>query len=410
MKLHVTRPLPKTKSRLTITVKNPKNPLKPAPIFQVRGVSKKRYRRKRALRPYTRTDQMVYSPVFANKHVQYVAVLIGHGASRDIGSTGERIEYPLFKPNSDLVFITPNGMSGMIYGMPQDVFSHLCSRTQSLTGEPCTGAQLMNALQSTIRSEQDPHVKGQLFKTATLKQHDAGSRVSNLRIFRSGYTKNIHGIDGIYLFEVGKPCESPNNHNVLTVNPSLVKPELRYVAQTAINLQSFIEPTETHGMVVGTRVQNGIEEYVFNPPYKLKGTTEDIIHLSDVLEQPGFFPENTVVIAYVCRGIRSLQPQAYDSDRSSDYTTASSATSAMSISHAADADNADDDAIFNDLDYSDFISDADADADGDFNWTEFEGGTVKRTTRKKRRLVKGRSRRASTRARPRRARPVHQIK
>lgn len=317
--------------------------LKPAPIFQVRGVSKKKYRRKRNLQPYTGTGQMMYSPVFANKPVQYVAVLIGHGSSRDSSSMSERIEYPLFKPKSDLIFVTPHGTVASTHGASQVVFNHLCDRTQQTqsTGEPYTGAQLMNALQSTIRSQQEPHVNGQLFKTTTLKQHDAGSSVSDLNIFRGGYTKNLFRIDGIYLFEVGKPCNQPDNHNVLTVNPTrLVQthPDLWYVAKTATYLQSFIEPTETHGRVVGTRMvgTKKVLEYLFEPQYQIKGKADHPVHLSDVLAQPGIFPEHTAVIAYVCRCINTLQSkdQPYDSAVSADYTTAT-ASSASSLSDAA---------------------------------------------------------------------------
>ena len=323
-------------------------PLKPAPIFQVRGVSKKKYRRKRNLQPYTGKGQMMYSPVFANKPVQYVAMFIGHGTSRDSSSMSERIEYPLFTSNYDLIFITPHGTVASTHGMSQSVFTHLCDRTQQTqqtqqtpsTGEPpYTGAQLMNALQSTIRSQQEPRVKGQLFKATTFKQHDAGSSVSDLNIFRGGYTKNLFRIDGIYLFEVGKPCDQPDNHNVLTVNPTrLVQthPELWYVAQTAIYLQSFIEPTETHGRIVGTRrVHNGLE-YLFEPQYQIKGNADRPVYLSDVLAQPGIFPEHTAVVAYVCRCINTLQSsdQPYDSAVSADYTTATG-SSASSIGDAA---------------------------------------------------------------------------
>jgi hypothetical protein len=342
-------------------------PLKPAPIFQVRGVSNNKYRRKRNLQPYTRTGQMMYSPVFANKPVQYVAVLIGHGSSRDSSSMSERIEgHPLFNTKYDLIFVTPHGTVASSHGPPQSVFGHLCNSIQSpgkpYTGKPCTGAQLMNALQSTIRSPQGPHVQGQLFKTTTLKQHDTDSSVSDLNIFGGGYTKNLLRIDGIYLFEVGKSCDEPDNHNVLTVNPtSLVNthPDLRYVAQTATHLQTFIEPTETHVRVVGTRMvgTKKVLEYLFEPQYQIKGNADRPVrpvHLSDVLEHPGIFPEHTAVIAYVCRGISTLQSkdQPYDSAVSADYTTAtaSSASSASSLGDAAavsavsalsdDADNA----------------------------------------------------------------------
>jgi hypothetical protein len=330
--------------------------LKPAPTFPGRGVLKKTYRRKRNLRPYTGMGQVVYSPAFANKQIEYVAIFIGHGSSLDISSVrGDRIEeYPLFKTNYDLVFVTPHGSVVTTHGIPQSVHSHLCNminarRTQPT--QPFTGVQLMDALQSTIRSDQEQRVAGQLVKTTILKQRNAGSNVPNLDMFRAGYTKNLDRIDGIYLFKVGHPCDPSHNHNVLTVNPTrLVKthPELWYVAQTATYLQSFIEPTETHGKVVGTSRND--TEFLFNTQYQLK-RDKTPVRLSDVLGQTGIFPfpDNTAVIAYVCRGIGSLLPskQPYDSPGTSDYTTAtSSASSSMSpgdaAASAAVADDADD--------------------------------------------------------------------
>jgi len=319
--------------------------LKPAPTFPGRGVLKKTYRRKRNLRPYTGIGQVVYSPAFANKQIEYVAICIGHGESCDMSSMrGDRIEeYPLFKTNYDLVFVAPHGSVVTTHGIPQSVHSHLCNminarRTQPT--QPFTGVQLMDALQSTIRSDQEQRVAGQLVKTTILKQRNAGSNVPNLDMFRAGYTKNLDRIDGIYLFKVGNgnPCDPSYNHNVLTVNPTrLVEthPELLYVAQTAIYLQSFIEPTETHGRVVGTRRND--TEFLFNTQYQLK-IDNTPVRLSDVLGQTGIFPDNTAVIAYVCRGIGSLLPskQPYDSPGTSDYTTAtSSASSSMSPGDAA---------------------------------------------------------------------------
>jgi hypothetical protein len=196
----------------------------------------------------------------------------------------------------------------------------------------------MTALNSTINLH-DLFDLGKLHKTAALKQRDQGSNVSDLNIFMSGLHSPTR-IDGIYLFEVGKPCGPSQHHNAMTVDPArLVQthPELFHVAQTAMNLQSFIEPTTFHGVrhphstlqqhdTVVTKDWMGVQ-------YQLK-ENQDNVRLSDVVGKEGIFPPNTVVIAYVCRMVDSLPKQSYDSPVTSDYTSTS--TSSMSESHTSD--------------------------------------------------------------------------
>jgi hypothetical protein len=232
----------------------------------------------------------------------------------------------------------------------------------------------MHALRSNLHFgfgifDEPTDVSGKFHKKHTFfKQHDEGSNVSDLNIFRNGCSNFQQGICGIYLFKIDEECDDPADHNAMTVSPEELfnrNPRLRYVAETAQNLQSFIEPTANYGVI---RVQNtsAHPKYCFHPQYQLK-ETKGTVYLSDVLGKKGIFPPNTAVIGHVCRGIHPLSEAQYDSAVSSDYMSSSS--------------------------HKD---------DGNFNWEDdFEGGAVKRTTRKKRRLVnitRRRSRRA--RARP----------
>jgi hypothetical protein len=364
--LHVTRPLPKTKSRLTITVKKPPK-LNPPLAFPNRPPSKK-YRRKRALRPYTGSYRIIFSHAFATKPVDYVALLITHGSSRETPSS-DLIENPRFKTEYDYISTTKHGDAATAYHIPQTIYKRICTTINeprkmfNERSQPFTGAELMHALRSTIHFgfgifDEPTDVSGKFYKKNTFfKQHDEGSNVSDLNIFEAGCSYFQQGIYGIYLFKINEECDDPvDDHNAMTVSPGELfnrNTRLQYVAETAQNLQSFIEPTANYGVI---RVQNTSAHPKYcldHPQYQLK-ENKGTVYLSDVLGKKGIFPPNTVVIGHVCRGIESLPLQQYDSAVSSDYTMSSS-------SHKDD--------------------------DGDFNWDAFDGGAVKRTSRKKRRLV-----------------------
>jgi hypothetical protein len=374
--LHVTRPESKSRARLTITVKKPPK-LNPPLAFPTRPPSKK-YRRKRALRPYTGSDRIIFSHAFATKPVDYVALLITHGSSRETPSS-DLIENPRFKTEYDYISTTKHGDAAAAYHIPQTIYKRICTtinEPRKMFNEPFTGAELMHALRSNLHFgfgifDEPTDVSGKFHKKHTFfKQHDEGSNVSDLNIFQDGCSNFQQGICGIYLFKIDEECDDPADHNAMTVSPEELfnrNSRLQYVAETAQKLQSFIEPTANYGVI---RVQNTSAHPKYcldHPQYQLK-ENKGTVYLSDVLGKKGIFPPNTVVIGHVCRGIHPLSAAQYDSAVSSDYTMSSS-------SHKDD---------------------------GDFNWEDdFEGGAVKRTTRKKRRLVnitRRRSRRA--RARP----------
>jgi hypothetical protein len=320
---------------------------------------------------------------FSVMHLQqnryYVALLITHGSSRETPSS-DLIENPRFKTEYDYISTTKHGDAAAAYHIPQTIYKRICTTINeprkmfNERSQPFTGAELMHALRSNLHFgfgifDEPTDVSGKFHKKHTFfKQHDEGSNVSDLNIFRNGCSNFQQGICGIYLFKIDEECDDPADHNAMTVSPEELfnrNPRLRYVAETAQNLQSFIEPTANYGVI---RVQNtsAHPKYCFHPQYQLK-ETKGTVYLSDVLGKKGIFPPNTAVIGHVCRGIHPLSEAQYDSAVSSDYMSSSS--------------------------HKD---------DGNFNWEDdFEGGAVKRTTRKKRRLVnitRRRSRRA--RARP----------
>lgn len=334
--LHVKKPQTKPPTKITITIKKPKPPsLAPPIVFPGRPKSKT-YRRKKPLRKYTGSDRIVYSPTFANKPIQYVALIICHGSSCE----APRCVNPIFETKYDYVSTAKYGNKTSTYGIPQQIYNRLCT-TINNPPTPFTGSQFMNALQTTISTGKQ-YNEGKLQEDASLKQHDQGSRVSDLNIFQEGLHSQ-NSIEGIYLFEVGKPCEPSQNHNAMTVDPAMLfveDPKLLYVAQTAMHLQSFIEPTEYHGRAdsvtqrFDTRTGKIVTRYRLDRQYRLKKTKE-MIRLSDVLGIEGIFPPNTVVVSYVCRVIPSLPSQSYDSPDPSDYTSTSSSSS-MSESHSSD--------------------------------------------------------------------------
>lgn len=317
----------------------------------------KTYRRKKDLIQTQTTHistKVSYTDKFAKKPIQYVAMIMCHGSSCD---SIHRCINPMFETKYDLILTSPHGTCTTTHGPPHEVYNHLCNAVNSRMNAdtPLTGKSFMTALKSTINY--DSYDLGQLHKNSNLKQRDQGSNAPDLNIFMSG----LHSpdrIDGIYLFEVGHPCEPLHEHNVMTVNPTLLfekHPDLWYVAQTASNLQSFIEPTEFHGVRHPHRIlKRGVvvTKDWMDVQYKLKGNPDNV-RLSDVVGTEGIFPPNTVVVGYVCRKIELLPPIQYDSPGASDYTTAtSSAASSISpgdaAASAAVADVADvaDDAAF----------------------------------------------------------------
>jgi hypothetical protein len=299
-------------------------------VFPPRRPSKS-YKRKKPNMPVLLQPKVQFSASFAKKNIQYVAMIMCHGSSCD---SIHRCENPRFETKYDLILTSPHGTATTTHGPPHEVYRHLCNRYVN-AATPLTGKSFMNALSSTINYHETFDL-GKLHKNATLKQRDQGTNVADLNIFMSGLHTPSR-VDGIYLFEVGKPCETPHDHNVMTVNPALLlqtHPELLHVAQTAMNLQSFIEPTEVHGV---RHPQPQDDKVVamdwMDVQYQLK-ENHDNVRLSDVVGKEGIFPPNTVVIAYVCRVVHSLPRQALHSPTSSVYTSASS----MHSDADADAD------------------------------------------------------------------------
>jgi hypothetical protein len=318
---------------MTITMKKPH--LK-AKVFPPRRPSKS-YKRKKPNIPMPLQPKIQFSAAFAKKNIQYVAMIMCHGSSCD---SIHRCKNPTFETKYDLIWSSPHGTSTTTHGPPHEVYHHLCNVVNSRTNAdtPLTGKSFMTALNSTINLH-DLFDLGKLHKTAALKQRDQGSNVSDLNIFMSGLHSPTR-IDGIYLFEVGKPCGPSQHHNAMTVDPArLVQthPDLFHVAQTAMNLQSFIEPTTFHGVrhPHSTLQQHdtAVTKDWMGVQYQLK-ENQDNVRLSDVVGKEGIFPPNTVVIAYVCRMVDSLPKQSYDSPVTSDYTSTS--TSSMSESHTSD--------------------------------------------------------------------------
>lgn len=307
-------------------------------VFPPRRPSKT-YKRKKPNVPIPLQPKVQYSASFAKKNIQYVAMIMCHGSSCD---SIHRCENPIFETKYDLILTSPHGTATTTHGPPHEVYRHLCNvvNSHSNAATPLTGKTFMTALSSTINYHESFDL-GKLHKNATLKQRDQGSKVADLNIFMSGLHTPSR-VDGIYLFEVGKPCETPHDHNVMTVNPALLlqtHPELLYVAQTAMNLQSFIKPTTFHG-VRHPQPQDDkvIAKDWMDVQYQLK-ENHDNVRLSDVVGKEGIFPPNTVVIAYVCRMVASLPKQPLHSPTSSVYTSASSMHSDADAESNADAES-----------------------------------------------------------------------
>ena len=183
---------------------------------------------------------------------------------------------PLFKPKYDVVFTSKYGATSKIYGNNTSVGKYLYENLKK--HNISTGGKFMEILESTIdrgaRTRADGEeigIGGALGKNTMLSQKDIGTAVSDLNIFMEGdhseyISPNNNDNDSIFLFKLNGDDDDPvdddysmgedeadetvrNNvqdHNVLAVNPTNLlyrRPALRYVAQTAHNLQSLIEPT-----------------------------------------------------------------------------------------------------------------------------------------------------------------------
>ena len=324
-------PSPSSKQSLKFTIKKPTPTLDPPIAFPGRPQSKT-YRRKKPLRKYTGSNRIICSHKFGKNPIQYVAMIICHGSSCD-DEKGKSCVNPMFQTEYDYVSVTKHGDFAMAHNTPQHIYLRLClaiHESRVLPDDylhPLTGYEFMHALKSTIHFgfgifDEPTNISGKLHKNSFLKQHDAGSTISDLNIFQTGHVKFENAIYGIYLFKIDEDCMPDEDHNVMTVSPQklLTKtPSLRYVAETARNLQSFIEPNGSHA-------------------YKLK-ENKDTVRLSDVLDKKGIFPPNTVVVGYVCRRIGTLPSQQYDSPYASDYTTERSTMSSSSASSSSPTDD-----------------------------------------------------------------------
>ena len=238
---------------------------------------------------------------------------------------------PIFKTEYDYVSVTKHGDCATIYDVPQVSYLRLCATIDASRDyhEQLTGFEFMHALKSTIHFgfstfDEPTNISGKLHKNSFLKQHDAGSTISDLNIFETNHVTFENSVYGIYLFEIDEDCVPADKHNVMLVSPKELlteNPSLRYVAETAHKLQSFIEKKGSHGHA-----------------YRLK-ETKDTVRLSDVLAKEGIFPQNTVVVGYMCRTIGTLPPQQYDSPYASDYTTERSTMSSSSASSSSPTDD-----------------------------------------------------------------------
>jgi len=244
-------PPPPSKQPLKITIKKPTPTLDP-PIFPGRPPFKT-YRRKTPLRKYTGSDRIIFSHKFGIKPIEYVAMIICHGSSCD---DEKFCLNPMFKTEYDYVSVTKHGDCARTYGTTQDVYSRLCAtihddewRMLSKHPDQLTGVDFMHILKSTIHFgfgifDERTSTSGKLYKNSFLKQHDAGSLISDLNILETGPATFENPIYGIYLFKIGEDCtpDDADEHNVTGSPQELTtKPSLSYVAETAKNLQSFIE-------------------------------------------------------------------------------------------------------------------------------------------------------------------------
>lgn len=298
-------------------------------------VPSKLYRRKKLPMPLTPHEQL-HGKTFQHpgldyevKDVNYVAVVVCHGIARD--RCDPMIPYcsdPMVETEYDVIFTSKFGDTTKIFGTSNEVCEYLCENIGFINrsnGPSIKGHGLMDALKSTIdahsrvKGNVEVGIAGSLSKDTLLTQKDKGTRVSNLEIFMDGEHR-LGDVDGIFLFKIGEPCNPIADHNALSVVPTTLlreQPHLRYVAQSAHNLQSFIVPTGSVPEQDGN-YDNGDQRWWMDASYTLKDKSP--VKLSDVLDKKGLFPEDTTVIAYVCRSA-SIPHAAHHSPIGTDYTT-----------------------------------------------------------------------------------------
>ena len=182
-------------------------------------------------------------------------------------------------------------------------------------------------------------IGGALGKDTILTQKNIGDNVADLELFMDGthapyIDQNNNDNDSIFLFKFDpiNNCDNVHDHNALAVNPDKLikqKPGLDYVAQTARNLQSIIEPTSARmDPTTGwSDVTHQLKEIKDDPD-----PDKRTVRLSDILGKKGIFPEGTVVVAYVCRSTL-VDNLCVETPRTSDYASvASTPTSNTSTS------------------------------------------------------------------------------
>jgi hypothetical protein len=300
-------------------------------------------------------------------------------------------ENPLFKTEYDLVLTSRYGDTSEIYGNSHLVANYLCEKIKDRkTGN---GAEFMQILDSTIDRRAitnadgtNKGIGGALGKDTILTQKNIGDDVADLELFMNGthdpyIDQNNNDNDSIFLFKFDpiNECNNVNDHNALAVNPDKLikqKPGLDYVAQTARNLQSIIEPTgarmdPTTGW---SDVTHQLKEFRYDPD-----PDKRTVRLSDILGKSGIFPEGTVVVAYVCRSTL-VDNLCVETPRTSDYasvasTPTSNPSTSTPMSFAA-LNTAIDDTGFELFDKDSSMS----------SWDAFDGGAIKhRKSLKKRR-------------------------
>jgi hypothetical protein len=386
---HVKKPKP-----VTFTVRKPQLKEKVFPLQTTRKkyIRKEPYKqldpsRKRALR----SSPSLCSPEFSIKQIKYVAAIVCHGISCDsakhlVCQHLDTCENPLFKTEYDLVLTSRYGDTSEIYGNSHLVANYLCEKIKDRkTGN---GAEFMQILDSTIDRRAitnadgtNKGIGGALGKDTILTQKNIGDNVADLELFMDGthapyIDQNNNDNDSIFLFKFDpiNDCDNVHDHNALTVNPVDLlkrKPDLDYVAQTAHNLQSIIEPT-------GAKMQNGWSDVT----HQLMQFRDDpdpdkrTVRLSDILGKSGIFPEGTVVVAYVCRSTL-VDNLCVETPRTSDYasvasTPTSNPSTSTPMSFAA-LNTAIDDTGFELFDKDSSMS----------SWDAFDGGAIKKKKNRK---------------------------
>lgn len=388
---HVKKPKP-----VTFTVRKPQLKEKVFPLQTTRKkyIRKEPYKqldpsRKRVLR----SSPSLCSPKFSKKQIKYVAAIVCHGISCDsakhlVCQHLDTCENPLFKTEYDLVLTSRYGDTSEIYGNSHLVANYLCEKIKDRkTGK---GAEFMQILDSTIdrwaitsADGTNKGIGGALGKDTILTQKNIGDNVADLELFMDGthapyIDQDNNDDDSIFLFKFDpiNDCDNVHDHNALTVNPGDLlkrKPGLDYVAQTAHNLQSIIEPT-------GAKMQNGWSDVT----HQLKEFRDDpdpdkrTVRLSDILGKRGIFPEGTVVVAYVCRSTLD-DNLCVETPRSSDYASVASTPTSNPSTSTPMSFSALNPAIDDNVDSTGFEL---FDADNTSSWN-FDGGAIKKMKHRK---------------------------